>query len=163
MVLSLVIFGVVLLAVCIVYMIQGPPYTASDDTSAQQIVKTVSQYHPHHVIDMGSGSGKLVILVARQGYMVDGIELNPLLVLWSRLQIRNLGLQNYATIRWGNFWSKDISHYDLVILYAIHHVMPKLEKKLGSELQPGSKIISNYFEFRVTGKNVLVFRPFTLC
>lgn len=147
MVLGLVVFGIVLLVICIAYMIQGPPYTASDDDSARQIVKTVSAYHPHRVIDMGSGNGKLVILVARQGYTIDGIELNPVLVLWSRLKIRKFGLQNKATVRWGNLWNKDISGYDLVVLYAIQHVMPKLERKLGKELSPGSKVVSNYFEF----------------
>jgi protein-L-isoaspartate O-methyltransferase len=147
MVLGLVIFGIVLLSICIVYMLQGPPYTASDDHSAQHMINAISKYHPHCVIDMGSGSGKLVILIAQHGYRVDGIELNPVLALWSKLRIRKLGLQDKATIRWGNFWDKDISNYDIVVLYAIQHVMPKLERKLSAELRPGSKIISNYFQF----------------
>lgn len=131
----------------VIFLIQGPPYVPSDNESAEQILQVVSRYKPKHILDMGSGDGKLVILLAKNGYKVDGIELNPRLVLKSRKSINKFGLSKKATIFWGDFWKKDVSDYDLIVLYAIKHIMPRLEKKLKSELHSGAKIVSNYFVF----------------
>lgn len=131
----------------ILFLIQGPPYVPSDDESTEQIIRHIKKQKPHRVLDMGSGDGKIVITLAKAGYTVDGIELNPLLVLRSRKAIRNAGLEKKAHIYWGNFWSYDTTKYDLIVLYAIKHIMPHLEQKLKKELKPGSIIVSNYFLF----------------
>jgi ribosomal protein L11 methylase PrmA len=137
--------GVFILAV--VFLIQGPPYVQTDDESAMQIIGMVKKYKGKRILDMGSGDGKLVILLAKEGFKIDGIELNPLLVLRSRKAIRKAGVEKNARIYWGNFWSFDTSDYDMVVLYVIKHIMPSLEKKLERELKPGSHIISNFFVF----------------
>jgi len=111
------------------------------------MIKMIQGYKPRHILDMGSGNGKMVILLAAQGYKVDGIELNPLLAWRSRRAVKRAGLQDRATIIWGNFWTRDTSEYDMIALYVIKHIMPKLEKKLKAELRPGSIIVSNYFIF----------------
>jgi protein-L-isoaspartate O-methyltransferase len=137
----------VCLVVALSFLVQGPPYVPSDDESAGQMVKLVKAYKPKRVLDMGSGDGKLMILLAQQGYRVDGVELNPSLVWRSRRAIKKAGLSDKATVRWGNFWRYDVSDYDLVALYVIKHIMPRLEKKLGAELAPGAVVVSNYFVF----------------
>ncbi len=138
-------FGVFILAV--VFLIQGPPYVKSDDESALQIIRMVKKYKGKRLLDMGSGDGKLVILLAKEGFNIDGIELNPLLVFRSRRAIKKAGVEKNARIFWGNFWSFDVSNYDVVVLYVIKHIMPRLAKKLTTELHPGSYIVSNFFVF----------------
>lgn len=140
-------FAAVIFIMSMVFLVQGPPYVPSDNDSARQMLKMVNGYRPKRVLDMGSGDGKLVILLAKQGYQVDGVELNPWLVWRSRRAIKRAGLDGKASVRWGNFWSFDVSGYDLVTLYVIKHIMPRLEKKLSAELAPGSLVVSNYFVF----------------
>ena len=137
----------VLLVLAMVFLIQGPPFVASNDESAEQMLALIKRRRPRRILDMGSGDGKLVILLAQQGYQVEGIELNPLLVWRSRRAIKRAGLNDKAAVKWGNFWTCDVSGHDTVTLYAVRHVMPRLEKKLRAELRPGASIVSNYFVF----------------
>ncbi|HSW48224.1 MAG TPA: methyltransferase domain-containing protein [Candidatus Saccharimonadales bacterium] len=141
------IFSFCIFIVSVLFLIQGPPFVPSNDESTEQIMKMVEMYKPKRILDMGSGNGKLVILLAQKRYKVDGIELNPRLVLKSRRAIKKANLTKNAKIYLGNFWTKDVSDYDMIILYAIKHIMPRLEKKLISELKPKSIIVSNYFKF----------------
>ena len=147
-------FALILLAVFVAavvfglaYFIQGPPYVASSDADAAEILEEVKRVKPTRVLDMGSGNGKLVIHLAKHGVKADGVELNPLLVLRSRRAVRKAGLSGNVRIYWGNFWKFNTAQYDLVVLYAIKHVMPRLESKLTNELSSGAHIVSNYFVF----------------
>lgn len=143
----LIIIAVLFFLIGLIYLIQGPPYVASNDEFTQQVVKEIKRIHPGKILDMGSGEGKLVIALAEAGYQIDGVELNPKLVLRSRKLIEKKNLKNKANIFWGNFWNYDTSTYEVVTLYAIKHIMPRLETKLLKELHNGSYIISNYFVF----------------
>lgn len=142
-----IILGLSILIAGLAFGIQGPPFVATADNDAQQMLKTIKEHRSKHIVDLGSGNGKLVIFLANHGYQVDGVELNPLLVWQSRRAIKKAGLQDKAHVKWGSFWSHNVSQYDTVVLYAIKHIMPKLEKKLTTELKPGSLIISNFFTF----------------
>jgi ribosomal protein L11 methylase PrmA len=148
---SKVIFAVILVLIFFVvyltFAIQGAPYVPSDDKSATQMLRLIKEIKPKYILDMGSGDGKMVILLAKAGYRIDGVELNPWLVYKSRRAIEQAGLSNMAFIKWGNLWKFNTANYDTVLLYAISHIMPKLEKKLTAELSPGSYIVSNYFVF----------------
>lgn len=147
MVIGMLAAGFVALVISLGFMIQGPPYTASDDNSIAQMLAAIEPYKPKRILDMGSGTGKLMIRLAEAGYIVDGVELNPLLVLWSRFAIKRRGLQDKARVAWASFWRYDVSRYDMVVVYAIQHVMPRLEAKLRVELRPGTIVVSNYFTF----------------
>ncbi len=149
MALIMICIGLLVLAVWLAFLVQGAPFVKTNDGDSQEILKIVKKYKPIRALDIGSGNGKLVILLAQNGFRVDGIELNPILVWLSRRQVKKLGIQNKATIRWGNFWKTDTSKYDLVTIYAIQHIMPKLEVKLSSGLKPGAIVISNYFTFPI--------------
>src|SRR5579872_2036826 len=128
-----VVLFLVYLTLQLLYLWQGPPFVESDDKSIEHIITFVNLYKPKRIIDIGSGNGKLVIALARKGYYVDGIEINPILSKKSQISIKRAGLKN-ARIFWGNFWSFDVSDYDMVVLYLINHVMPKMQKKLEKEL-----------------------------
>jgi cyclopropane fatty-acyl-phospholipid synthase-like methyltransferase len=147
LVLVIVALGLIVLAICLIFLYQGPPFVPSSDAKLQLMIRAVSQNKTTKVLDMGCGNGKLVIALTQLGYTVDGVELNPWLVLRARRNIKKLRLSNQAHIYWGSFWSFDVSSYDTVVLYVIAHIMPRLESKLTKELRPGARIISNYFTF----------------
>src|SRR3989344_9046692 len=51
------------------------------------------------VIDLGSGDGRLMIAFAKKGCSVEGVEINPILVLISKIWIRKAGLKDKAKVR----------------------------------------------------------------
>jgi len=126
---------------------KGAPYINSRKKSIDAMLELANIRSGIKSVDIGSGSGPIVISFAKAGVQATGYEINFFLVLWSRLKIRLLGLSSMGSVKWGNFWKQNLSEYDVVTVYGIPFIMKDLEKKLVSELKPGSKIISNAFQF----------------
>jgi hypothetical protein len=97
--------------------------------------------------DLGSGDGRVVIALALKGAEAHGYEVNPVLVLISRSNIRKAGLAGRAFIHWGSFWRKDLSRYQLITVFQVGFVMARLEAKLSRELTPGARVVSHYWRF----------------
>lgn len=83
----------------------------------------------------------------KKGIQAHGYEINPLLVIISRINIRKAGLKGKAFIHWNNFWKVDLSQYDIITVFQVSFAMDRLEKKLMYELKPGARVISNYWTF----------------
>ncbi len=129
------------------YTIQGAPFVASRDEDIKTILKLLKKKKGRTAVDLGSGDGKLVIALAKTGFLVDGYEINPWLVYCSRKAIRKAKLSKNAHIYWKSIWKVDFSTYDIVTVYAIAHIMGRLSRKLQKELPKGSVVVSNYFTF----------------
>ncbi|MGO9308383.1 MAG: hypothetical protein ACLQDL_05105 [Spirochaetia bacterium] len=97
--------------------------------------------------DLGSGDGRIVIALARQGAEAHGFEVNPLLVLLSIRNIRRAGMRGRAFIHWQSFWRADLSRFAAVTLFQGSFVMRRLEAKVRKELPPGARVVSDYWEF----------------
>ncbi|PNR94979.1 hypothetical protein [Petrotoga olearia] len=97
--------------------------------------------------DLGSGDGRVVIAFARKGIQAHGFEINPLLVLISKINIRRAGLKGKAFIHWKNFWKADLSKFDIITVFQVDFAMNELENKLKKELKPEAKVISNQWAF----------------
>ncbi len=98
--------------------------------------------------DIGSGDGKILIEAVKQyDIKAIGVEINPLLVWLSRRKIKKLGLENKIHIIKGNFFKKDFSNADIIIIYLWQVTINLLEKKLLSELKSGTRLVSSTFTF----------------
>ena len=98
-------------------------------------------------VDLGSGDGRLVIACARRGAEAHGFEVNPALVLLSRRNIRQAGLQDRAFIHWRSFWRARLGAFDAVTIFQGSFVMRRLEAKARKELAPGARVVSDYWGF----------------
>jgi len=184
-------------------MFFGAPYVASRDDKLQTILQLIKEIiykdkkykklpsdldeklitknvkPTPKIADLGSGNGKILIAIAQLAYKfnipvtLQGYEINPLLVWYSRLRIErslllpflrggwvgspltnknnniNKTIRPYSKIKINNrsYFSTDLSQYDIITLYATTYIMKRLEKKLKNELQSGAIVISNYFKF----------------
>ncbi|MBI4136498.1 class I SAM-dependent methyltransferase [Candidatus Roizmanbacteria bacterium] len=100
-----------------------------------------------HVIDLGSGDGRLVIAAAQKGARAVGVELHAEMLRASRKNINDLHLEDRAEIRRENLWHTDVSDYDVVFVYGVTYIMNRLEKKLLKELKKGTRVVSNNYQF----------------
>lgn len=144
---TLIVAGAIILLFGLIFLKQGAPYVQTNDEDSKKILEIVKKNSPKYIVDIGSGDGKLVILLASHGIKADGIEINPLLVFKSKRAIKKAGLGKFAKIHWGSYWKHNLSKYDMAVTYAIRHIMPRLEKKLAAELESGSLVVSNFFIF----------------
>lgn len=97
--------------------------------------------------DLGSGDGRVVIALAKEGAEAHGYEVNPFLVLRARRSIRLAGLEGRAFIHWGSFWRADLSRYDLITVFQVGFIMGRLETKVKRELRAGARIVSHHWRF----------------
>jgi ribosomal protein L11 methylase PrmA len=123
------------------------PFVPSSDTRLKAMLELAEIKAGERAIDLGSGDGKLVIALARQGAIVDGYELDEGRVNLSKENITKERLTNPPQIYNETFWNADLSQYDLIVLYGITSIMERLEKKLTLEAKPGTKVVSNLFKF----------------
>ncbi|MCX6794068.1 MAG: hypothetical protein NTY06_03105, partial [Candidatus Gottesmanbacteria bacterium] len=75
----------------------------------------------------------------QKGAHAIGYEINPILVLFSKLR----GTKTH----WKNFWHADIHDADVIFVYLLPWKMKRLADKLKGELKPGTTIVSNSFIF----------------
>lgn len=97
--------------------------------------------------DLGSGDGRIVLEFAKSGAQAHGYEIDKDLILKTESKIMEQKLDDRAFIHWKNYWEEDLSEYNIITIYGMTSIMTKLERKLFNELKPGSRIISNVFEF----------------
>lgn len=80
----------------------GAPYLPSSTRSFRAVLDNIPELSQTglKMVDIGSGDGRLVLEASRRGYKAMGIELNPWLVLGSRLRLATSG----SKIIWANAW-----------------------------------------------------------
>ena len=126
---------------------RGAIYDPSTQAEAQMMASLAEVQPGEKAVDIGSGDGRVLCALARAGAEAHGYEINPILVLVSRRNIRRLGLSGRAFVHWGNFWRVSLAPYSLVTTFQVGFVMGRLEAKLLRELAPGSRIVSHYWRF----------------
>lgn len=96
------------------------------------------------VIDLGCGDGALLrrLARARPDSRFLGIEHAPLPWLWARLAA--LGQPN-CEIRFGDFWQRSLTGFDLVYAFLSPAPMLRLWEKSRLEMTPGTLLVSNSF------------------
>jgi hypothetical protein len=126
---------------------RGAIYDPSSSEETRQMAELADIRAGEKAADLGSGDGRVVIALATKGAEAHGYEVNPVLVVISRRNIRRAGLSGRAFIHWGNFWRRSLSRYNLVTVFQVGFVMARLEAKLKRELPPGARIVSHYWRF----------------
>ena len=129
-------------------MFFGAPFVPTHPEVLKRMIKLANPQPGELIYDLGSGDGRIIIeAVKNYNVRAIGIEIHPLLVYSSRRKIQKLGLQEKAKVWWGNFFMKDISDADIILMYLLQPTNRFLENKFLSKLKPGTKIVSLSFTF----------------
>jgi precorrin-6B methylase 2 len=124
----------------------GAPFAPTKKSGLPSIISLAAIKSGEKAIDIGSGDGRLVFALAFAGAESYGIEINPFLVIWSKLRTPKK-LKEHIHILRGSTWMHDFSKYSAVTVFGIPYIMKKLEEKLQKELQPGARIVVNRYPF----------------
>jgi precorrin-6B methylase 2 len=129
-------------------MIFGAPYVPTLAPQRRNALALLKLKPGQTLYELGSGDGSMLLDAARSGLQVVGYELNPLLVLVSRL--RTARYKKQVRIVWGNFWSADLSKADAVFVFQMGRVMQRLDAKIKAENKGTLKVASN--GFKISGR-----------
>ncbi len=126
----------------------GAPYLPTLSQQMESALDLVDLKPGDHLLELGSGDGKVLIAAAKRGLVVTGYELNPLLVLIAWL--RTIKYRGKVTVRWGNFWRVKLPDSQGIFVFLLPKYMTKLDKKITQESSRPVKLVS--FAFAIPGK-----------
>lgn len=134
----------ILLSVYLVYTViaifSGAAPVPLPHAEVARMVALAELYPGTHLIDIGSGDGRILIAAAKQGAECTGFEINPLLCWYSRLRAWCGGLTKVTVVR-GDFWKHHLGPYQVLTVFLIPHQMERLREKITLEMQPGSIVL----------------------
>ena len=126
----------------------GAPWVPTSRGRVRQMLELAQVTEEDVVLDLGSGDGRILILAAKEfGARAIGIEVDPLRAFWSRLAARRRGLGEKVKVIRGNFFHQNFADATVVTIYQTTDVNKQLREKLSTELKPGTRVVSNCFEF----------------
>jgi hypothetical protein len=126
----------------IIAIFKGAAFIPCPKEALNNLIKITDFNESDTLIDLGSGDGRILIKASKAGAgKCIGIELNPLLVIYSKLKVLFLGLKNIQ-IKRADIWKTDLSKANIITLYFVPIKMSRLIEKINKEMPSGSKIIS---------------------
>ncbi len=127
-------------------MWSAAPYVPMSKQTVTNMMQLLQLADDDVVIDLGSGDGRAVFAAAKQAKTATGVEINPVLYIWSTMRKALSSAKNVSFHR-SNLWSYNTSSASVIILFFIPGKMSKLATKLQAELKPGSRVASYGFRF----------------
>ncbi len=133
------------LALCITSTLAADdvPFVTTPDHVTLAMLKLAGVGARDHVIDLGSGDGRIVITAAKRfGASGLGAEIVPDLVARSRANAVRAGVSARARFEEQDLFKTDLSRATVVTLYLLPEVNLQLRPRL-LELKPGTRIVSH--------------------
>ena len=141
------IFFVLLIPTIYAAVIGAPP-APTHKSRIKQIIKIAKIQPSDKFYELGSGTGRVMIEVARKtGAEVIGFELSPIFYFITLFNLKLHGIKRFKLF-FGNFLRADFKKADVVFCFLMPNTMDRLRKKFKQELRPGTRIISYIFEIK---------------
>jgi SAM-dependent methyltransferase len=98
-----------------------------------------------HVIDLGSGDGRIVIAAAKRGATSLGVEFNPDLVQLSKEEAARQGVAERAQFIAQDMFQTDLSRASVLTTYLLPHLNVRARPQLLAQMKPGSRVVAYSF------------------
>jgi SAM-dependent methyltransferase len=119
------------------------PFITTPDAVTLAMLQLAGVVPADHVVDLGSGDGRIVITAARRfGARGLGVEIVPELVAQSRENARQAGVAARTEFREQDLFTLDLAPFSVVTMYLLPQVNLQLRERLLA-LRPGTRIVSH--------------------
>jgi hypothetical protein len=119
------------------------PFITSPDNVTLEMLRIAKVGPGDHVIDLGSGDGRIVIVAAKRfGATGLGVEIVPELVRRSVRNAREGGVADRVTFLEQDLFKTDLSPASVVTMYLLPQVNMQLRPSLLA-LKPGTRVVSH--------------------
>ena len=119
------------------------PFITSPDNVTLEMLRMADVRAADHVIDLGSGDGRIVILAAKRfGATGLGVEIDPSLVERSLRSARDAGVAERVQFRVEDLFTTDLSRATVITMYLLPEFNLKLRPAVLA-LKPGTRIVSH--------------------
>jgi len=119
------------------------PFITSPDNVTLEMLRLANVGPADHVIDLGSGDGRIVILAAKRfGASGLGVEIVPGLVERSLRTARDTGVADRVDFKVQDLFKTDLARASVVTMYLLPEVNMQLRPTL-LQLRPGTRVVSH--------------------
>jgi protein-L-isoaspartate O-methyltransferase len=126
----------------------GGPYVPTPQTVVNAMLEIAGVGPADHVIDLGSGDGRIVLSGAtRHKASGMGVDIDGELVDMANASAKKLGVEERVRFVQQDVFATDLSRATVLTLYLLPGMMESLRPKLLKELKPGTRIVSHDFDF----------------
>jgi SAM-dependent methyltransferase len=126
----------------------GAPYLPTLKKQSDDAFELLNLKPGPMLLDLGSGDGRVLRAAAQRGIKGIGYELNPLLVLYSRISC--FRYRKLVTFQCRNYWKVTLPPCDAIFVFLLNRLMPKLDAKIEAEVKKPVKLVS--YAFKIPGK-----------
>ena len=122
-------------------------FVPTPQESVEAMLETARVSKNDIVYDLGCGDGRFVITAAQKyGARGVGVDIDPERIQESNHNARAQGVMDRVKFIEADLFETDIREATVVTLYLFWDINVKLRPKLFSELKPGSRVVSYYFD-----------------
>lgn len=121
------------------------PYVPTPKKVYAKMIELAELNGNEKIYDLGCGDARLLIETKKQHPNITAVGYELPIAVWLLARLRIFFSNADVTVHMRDFFGADLSDADVVFLYLVPEVMGRLEKKLQSELKPGTRIISHAF------------------
>jgi SAM-dependent methyltransferase len=150
--LSCIAIVVVLLFGLVVFV--GPPYLPTTRKQINSALDMLELQAGQTLLELGSGDGRVMLAAAKRGLKVVGIELNPLLVMFSYAV--TFKYRKQVRVEWASYWGRPWPRADAVFTFMLPKYMSRLDKRM-EQWRP-EKVRLASFAFAIPGKEPIAKR-----
>ena len=118
------------------------PYVNTPVEIVERMVRMAEVGRGDHVIDLGSGDGRIIIAAAKRGASGLGVDLDPNLVRLATQNAAKAGVADRTRFEVRDIFETDLSQATVVAFYLLPDFNAKLLPKL-MKLKPGTRIVSH--------------------
>jgi SAM-dependent methyltransferase len=119
------------------------PFITTPDNVTLEMLRVAKVGPADHVIDLGSGDGRIVITAARRfGASGLGVEIVPDLVQRSLKSARDAGVAERVAFKVQDLFDTDLTKATVITMYLLTEVNLKLRPVLLA-LKPGTRVVSH--------------------
>ncbi|WP_235906820.1 SAM-dependent methyltransferase [Pseudomonas saliphila] len=124
------------------------PYVPTPPDVVHRMLEMADVQPDDHLIDLGSGDGRIVIAAVRDFGVQDarGIDLDPERVAKARANAEREGVTDRTTFEQGNLFEKDLSDATVLSMYLLSTVNARLRPVILETMAPGTRIVSHSFD-----------------
>lgn len=118
------------------------PFVTTPPEIVERMLRIAEVGPGDHLIDLGSGDGRIVIAAAKRGATALGVDLDPDLVRLARENAAEAGVSIRTEFQVRDIFETDLSTASVVAFYLLPEFNAKLLPRLLA-LKPGTRIVSH--------------------
>lgn len=119
------------------------PYVATKRDKVDTIVKLAQIKKGDEIVDLGSGDGRLLFAAAQYGATAYGYEVNPFLIVLTRLRAQLKGLSKNVIVKNKNLWQADLKIADVIFVYGRKKTMKKFQDFVYKNASRRTRVVVN--------------------